>query len=1060
VIALEHADIWGGLVDLDPNATTDEDEAAALLAEIEQPLGEQLLAFRQGQRYVARLAHADDSKAQPVRLQPEATYLISGGMGGLGLKVAYWLVEQGARHLVLMGRSAPSEAARETVEALERAGAEVVIAQADVSQAEQVARVFSNMRTSMPPLRGVVHAAGVLDDGLLLQQDWERFERVLAPKVLGAWNLHALTQLIPLDFFVLFSSAAALFGSPGQGNYAAANAFLDALAHDRQAHGLPAVSINWGPWAEVGMAARLDMNRRWMARGMANLSPQQGIQAFAHVLEQSTTQMAVLPLDWPKFAGTTEYTPSLLADLVAFEPQATIHGEGLVEQFLETQPDQRQDFVQSYLRQQVAHALGMVEMEVPLDGHLLDLGMDSLMVMEVINACKRDMQLMLYPREFYERPSLGALAKYLTTELEQTNDYGEARPATGMQLDGLGFQKVRLASTERQLKSGVKRNPKMIFLLGSPRSGSTLLRVMLAGHPALFCPPELHLLPFTSMAERHRELEQSYLGEGLQRALMELEGIDATASKALIDGWNKQGMPIKEVYARLQQLASPRLLVDKSPTYARSLETLQRAEKLFAEAQYIDLTRHPYAMIESFVRQRMNKIIGASDADPHLLAEQIWLQTNQNVLDFFQQVPPQRQHIVRYEELVSQPEKVASSLCRFLGIPMEQAILKPYEGERMTDGVHTRSLSIGDPNFLTHDKIDPALAEVWKKISLPHPLGQLAGQVAATLGYDLPMERTIQAEEEAIESILSGATSPMREFYLNVRGLSLCMCAWGPEEGPLILFLHGMLDHGAIWEGVAGSLAKKGYYVVAPDQRGHGCSGHLGPGGSYHLLDYVADIDAVLSNRANVTPPLADRSLTLVGHSMGSAVAAMYASARPEKVGALILVESLLPTESADDEAVDQLVTQLNYLVAPPQHPELPDVASAAKRLRRAMPALSEEQALRMANRITEPCNSGVRWRWDPRLLTRAGIMGGLTLKAEKYFELLRRIQAPVTLVYGQEANSQHSLERLLALIPQATSVILAGGHHLHIDAKEALADVIAQVALLVQERKDVLLII
>ncbi|HEY9226744.1 MAG TPA: SDR family NAD(P)-dependent oxidoreductase, partial [Gemmatimonadaceae bacterium] len=189
------------------------------------------------------------------QVRADATYLVTGGLGGLGLLVARSLAADGARHLVLMGRRAPSATAQATIDQLVASGVQVVVATADVAQAADVQRVIAQIATTLPPLRGIVHAAGVVEDAMLADQDAGRFSRVLAPKVAGTWNLHTLTREFPLDFFVLFSSGAALLGSPGQGNYAAANLFLDALAHQRHAHGLPALSINWGSWAEVGMAA-------------------------------------------------------------------------------------------------------------------------------------------------------------------------------------------------------------------------------------------------------------------------------------------------------------------------------------------------------------------------------------------------------------------------------------------------------------------------------------------------------------------------------------------------------------------------------------------------------------------------------------------------------------------------------------------------------------------------------------------------------------------------------------------------------------------------------------
>ncbi|WP_163787664.1 SDR family NAD(P)-dependent oxidoreductase, partial [Myxococcus vastator] len=221
--------------------------------------GEEQLALRGGRRFVPRLAQCPLPPARTATLEAEATYLVTGGQGELGLHVARWMVRQGARHLVLTARSAfPERAEWEAlaarggdvaarilaVQALEAAGATVVLARADVSRHEQLAELLEQVRTTMPPLKGVVHAAGVSTHARLRELDASALDAVLAPKVEGAWHLHALTREVSLDFFVLFSSISAVWGSVGSGHYAAGNAFLDALAQHRRALGLPATSIN------------------------------------------------------------------------------------------------------------------------------------------------------------------------------------------------------------------------------------------------------------------------------------------------------------------------------------------------------------------------------------------------------------------------------------------------------------------------------------------------------------------------------------------------------------------------------------------------------------------------------------------------------------------------------------------------------------------------------------------------------------------------------------------------------------------------------------------------
>ncbi len=1041
VIALEHPEIWGGIVDLDPNPEVD--EAASFLTEVLNPEGEDQIAFRNGKRYVARLkqvkiASGNATRGTPGKIQAsDSTYLITGGLGALGLKVAQWMAQQGAKHLVLVGRSGASTSAKQTLKELEQAGTKVLIAQADVSQEQDLVKVLEKIKAFMPPLRGIIHAAGILDDGILQGLSWERLTTVMAPKIKGTWNLHNLTQDLPLDFFVMFSSVASLLGSPGQGNYAAANAFMDAIAHYRQAKGLPALSINWGPWAETGMAA----TKHSTAKGLDFIAPEQGLQALAQLLGNSPAQVGVLSGKWAdlrkKFPNLVQ-SPYFSEILGAQTPEKTkATEESIFEQLLAMSSAQREKFLTSYLQSSIAQVLQIKAEQISAADNLLDLGMDSLMVMEAINQLKGALQLMLYPREFYERPRIDSLAKYLAAEFERSYGNGQSSVISG-EIETTN-NKQQTANNKQQTTNN--KLPGIVFILSGPRSGSTLLRVMLAGHSALSSPPELHLLPFATMAQRDRELAFSHLGEGLQRAFMELKGIDARASEALVADLVKQNRSISQVYALLQELAGDRLLVDKSPTYASSRETLERAEELFENAKYIHLVRHPYAAIESFCRLRMDKLIGSGDANPYQLAESIWANSNQNILDFFEQINPERHHQVRYEELVTEPKKVMAQLCQFLGISFDPSVLKPYEGDRMTDGVYDQSMSLGDPNFLNHSQIDSKLGENWKKIQLPHQLGGFPRRLAFSLNYELPFEAeapSLLNDELKEESSFDLSELPsMGEYYLNVRGLNLCFCSWGLEDGPLVLCLHGILEQGAAWVEVALRLASKGYRVVAPDLRGHGLSDRVGKGGSYNLLDFLGDIDAIVEK-------LTDKPFTLVGHSLGSAIAAMFASIRPQKVKNLVLVETVLPSEVSEDEAAEQLATHLDYLASPPQHSIFPDISTAADRLRLATPALSESLAMKLAQRISEHCPGGWRWRWDPLLRTRAGI-GFNGIGKSRYLGLLRQIKAPIALIYGDSSNfnrTEDLLEQQKAM-PKAKRITLQGGHNLHLEAPSELAQVI-----------------
>jgi acyl transferase domain-containing protein/acyl-CoA synthetase (AMP-forming)/AMP-acid ligase II/pimeloyl-ACP methyl ester carboxylesterase/acyl carrier protein len=1031
VIGIEHPECWGGIVDLESRSNAN--EADLLLTAITNSEKEDRIAIRNQKTFVARLKGNNGTQESEgidtrCRVTTEFSYLITGGLGALGLQLADWLVKRGAKNLILVGRSYPNAEAKSAIADLEKMGATILVAQADVSVEADVRKLLEECKTSLPPITGIIHGAGVIDDGILIEQNWQRFRNAIAPKVLGAWNLHNLTQDLSLDFFVTFSSVASLIGSPGQGNYAAANAFLDAIARYRQEQGLPGLSINWGPWAETGMAAKTNFKRQ----GLHLIDAESGLAALDKLLGSNASQVGVLSVEWNELSKQFPYLlqSPFFENLIDRTVNASVETEATVKIFdrlLTLSSSQREEFLLSYLQTAIAKILRIDINQITVTDSLLDMGMDSLMVMEAINRLKGDLQLMIYPREFYERPKIDALAKYLAIEFEKSHlgrdDSAVEKEST------LAIERHKLITKrrgERPFAPTFKKLPGAIFILSSPRSGSTLLRVMLAGHPALYSPPELHLLPFETMAQRNEDLGVSQLGLGLQRAFMELKQIDATESQQLIDRLVTENLSIQDVYAMLQQLAGDRILVDKSPTYANNRETLERGEQLFKDAKYIHLVRHPYAVIESFARMRMDKLVGSVNSNPYQLGESIWNNSNQNTLEFFETIDPHRHHLVQYEELVTDPQKIMEGICEFLHIDFSPALLTPYQGDRMTDGIHDRSMSVGDPNFLKRDRIDAQLAQTWREIKLPSLLGGYTRQVAQNLNYELPQE------ENELTS-----TPSMREISIEIRGLKLCLCSWGPEEGPLVLCLHGILEQGAAWSEVAIRLAQQGYRVIAPDLRGHGRSAHVGKGGSYNLLDFLADIDAIVEN-------IADRAFTLVGHSLGSVVAAIFTSIRPQQIKNLILVETVLPTEVDEDEAVEQLATHLNYLASPQEHPVFPDVATAADRLRQATPALSKPLAMMLAERITEPCEGGVRWRWAALLRTRAGI-GFNGIDKSKYLGLLRRIRVPITLIYGDNSNfnRQEDLSEQQTAMPKAEKIVLPGGHNLHLEAPSALAKII-----------------
>ena len=373
------------------------------------------MAFRNGTRHVARLARPApvDDPPTSLELDAAASYLITGGVGALGLQVAQFLATSGARHLLLTGRSGVSTDDQRTVlHALQDADVKVDVVAADIGNADDVARVLA----MAPNLKGIVHAAGVLDDGMLMQQNADRFRAVAGPKVDGAWHLHTQTLQQPLDFFVLFSSVASVIGSPGQSNYASANAFMDGLAQYRKQQGYPATAINWGPWADVGMASSEVVLRRLMHDGWQPMTASQGCDFIAHLLSaRNLAQAAVIPVEWGTFVqripGASNW--STLKHLIPADgksPLTASAAEAAAGRVIAADSNERVDAISSYLLERIAQTLRVPAADLDEFAALSALGIDSLTAVELRSWVQGDLNVELAVEQMFTTPSIRELA--------------------------------------------------------------------------------------------------------------------------------------------------------------------------------------------------------------------------------------------------------------------------------------------------------------------------------------------------------------------------------------------------------------------------------------------------------------------------------------------------------------------------------------------------------------------------------------------------------------------------------------------------------------------------
>ena len=404
-------------------------------------------------------------------------------------------------------------------------------------------------------------------------------------------------------------------------------------------------------------------------------------------------------------------------------------------------------------------ALGVERIGV--DDDFFALGGDSLKAASFVNQLQQDWGDAVYVTAIFDAPTIWRFeawlrASYPELAARMAGEAGTAASTVRPRVDAAALRAFRaaIAPTLRAGAAPRERNAPAVFVLSPPRSGSTLLRAMLAGHPRLFAPPELDLLPFDTLADRKAWFSgpQRYQLEGNLRALMQLRGLSLAEAEALMADLEARGTTVHEYYRMLQGWLGDRVLVDKTPYYASRAETLERAEATFRDARYVHLVRHPNGVIRSFEEAKLGqlwypRLVGteASGAAPcpwPALAypEMLWITLHENIAGFLARVPRERQLRVRFEDLVGDPEPTTRAICDFLGVGFEPAMLEPQRDrrERMTDGVHPESRMIGDMKFHTHTRIDASVADRWKSTLGDDDLSDEARALAAAFGYEAP----------------------------------------------------------------------------------------------------------------------------------------------------------------------------------------------------------------------------------------------------------------------------------------------------------------------------------
>jgi acyl transferase domain-containing protein len=418
VIALEYPELWGGLIDLDPFGNSQ--EITTIVNQIMASSPEKQIALRQESVYVPRLVPASIPLTSKIAFSQDGTYLITGGLGALGLKIAAWLLEKGAKNLALVARKAPTPEVRDYLAKLENSHqSKIAVVSADVANYQELQSALDTIKKTMPPLRGIFHTAGVLGWQSLKNLDWESFSQVLNPKTVGTWLLHQLTEQENLDLFVCFSSIASAWGSKEQAHYAAANFFQDQFAFYRQSLGLPATTINWGPWEEGGMASQ-EAKHILGKMGISTLEPSQAFLCLTSILQAQLVHAIVVELDRQLFQDVYQFrgTNPFLSELHELEESRDSQPENILETWKNLAQEERKNWLESYLLSWLATSLGKNAQDIDIYSPLISMGFDSLMAMEFRNKVKANLGIEIPMAKLMQDASLNQLSIELSEQLQ------------------------------------------------------------------------------------------------------------------------------------------------------------------------------------------------------------------------------------------------------------------------------------------------------------------------------------------------------------------------------------------------------------------------------------------------------------------------------------------------------------------------------------------------------------------------------------------------------------------------------------------------------------------
>ena len=423
VIGAEQPELRCRLIDLE-SLDSENDQAQPLFDFLTTETTESQFAVRGGEFFVPRLKPVKlKTSSENFAVDSSGSYLITGGLGALGRQAGKWLADKGAGQVVLVSRRTPDQATQAFLNQISESGCEAIVASADFGNQAEVKTLLARFGDDLMPLKGVIHAAGVLEDGLIGDQTWERFEKVLAPKIVGASLLHEATKSLDLDFFILYSSVASVLGSRGQSNYALANAYLDGLAWQRRAMGLPGLAINWGPWA-AGMADDPRILKSMALQGITPLSNDEAHEVMEKMITGDLTQTTVMDVDWRRMQmGLGGESPSLLEGLAPSRKRSGRGDSEFVAKLKKLKGPARREQLRSTVS-------GLLEEILSTDGEpendrpLIEMGLDSLMAVEFGTELQMLMgdSFTIAPTMLFDHHTIDAITDHVLELVEESGE--------------------------------------------------------------------------------------------------------------------------------------------------------------------------------------------------------------------------------------------------------------------------------------------------------------------------------------------------------------------------------------------------------------------------------------------------------------------------------------------------------------------------------------------------------------------------------------------------------------------------------------------------------------